>query len=102
MEKQALKKLRHIALLGGLAAIVGGFFYDVLFAGIPYPDPTPALQHRYDFHSAVAAFIETAGVFMVLSGCIIWIAGCICRRKCKPAVQTNAEDGAVQHTGRDK
>lgn len=75
MKKQTLKNFRNVALLGGLALVVGGFFYDVLLAGIPYQDPTPAMQKRYDFHSGVASCIEMAGAVMMICGCVIWIAG---------------------------
>lgn len=38
----------------GILVVLVGFVYDVLFAGIPYPDPTPAIQDQYDFHSFIA------------------------------------------------
>lgn len=75
MKGQMLKNLRYVARLGGLALVVGGFLYDVLFAGIPYQDPTPAMQQRYDFDSGVASYIEMTGAVMVICGCIMWIAG---------------------------
>jgi hypothetical protein len=51
----------------GFAIVLCGFVYDVLFAGIPYPDPAPALQARYDFHSFVAGlFYKTGGVAFLL------------------------------------
>lgn len=28
--------------------------YDIVFAGIPYQDPTPDLQARYAFHRSIA------------------------------------------------
>jgi len=51
----------------GLLIVLSGFFYDVLFAGIPYQDPTPELQARYDFHSSVAGwFYKTGGIIFLL------------------------------------
>jgi hypothetical protein len=54
------------APLLGLLIVITGFVYDVLFAGIPYQDPTPAMQARYDFHSAVAGWIQASGGILFL------------------------------------
>jgi len=35
------KKRRDIVILVGILVIFAGFVYDVLFAGMPYQDPTP-------------------------------------------------------------
>ena len=50
--KRLLKTLAAPGI--GILIVMSGFVYDVVFAGIPYQDPTPELQARYDFHSAVA------------------------------------------------
>ena len=51
----------------GFGVVLVGFFYEVLFAGIPYQDPTPELQARYDFHGAVAGwFYKTGGIALLL------------------------------------
>jgi len=51
----------------GFAIVLLGLFYDVLFAGIPYQDPTPELQAQYDFHSSVAGLIyKTGGIALLL------------------------------------
>jgi len=55
----------------GLAIFSTGFVYDVLFVGIPYQDPTPELQARYDFHSAVAGWFYTAGGILFLAGLLL-------------------------------
>ena len=60
--------LRTIALpaLGALI-VLSSFFYDVIFAGIPYQDPTPELQAKYDFHKSVAEIgIKTGGVLFLI------------------------------------
>ncbi len=55
-----------ISLLG-IGILLVGLVYDVLFAGIPYQDPTPEIQASYDFHSSVAgAFYKTGGI-------IVWV-----------------------------
>ncbi len=51
----------------GIVIVIMGFVYDVLFAGIPYQDPTPELQARYDFHSSVAGmFYKTGGIVFLV------------------------------------
>lgn len=52
----------------GLAIFVGGFVYDVAFAGIPYPDPTPAMEADFARHARVASLIRWAGLLVVLAG----------------------------------
>jgi hypothetical protein len=46
----------------GIIVIFAGFVYDVLYAGIPYPDPTPALEASYNFHSQIASIIRWSGM----------------------------------------
>ena len=41
-------------MLAGLLLFSAGFVYDVLFAGMPYQDPTPALEASYAFHAHIA------------------------------------------------
>jgi hypothetical protein len=55
-------------LLLGILIVISGFVYDAMFAGIPYQDPTPELQARYDFHSSVAGVFYQAGVMLFLVG----------------------------------
>ena len=62
-----LIKTAAIPLIGALI-VMSGFVYDVLFAGIPYQDPTPELQERYDFHSSVAGWFYKAGGILFLAG----------------------------------
>jgi hypothetical protein len=59
-----------VAVLG-LGILAAGLTYDVLFAGIPYPDPTPETQAAWSFHSRVAGWIETTGVLVFLFGLLI-------------------------------
>jgi hypothetical protein len=40
-----------LLIVAGLLLMVGGFVYDVMFAGIPYQDPTPEMSARYAFHA---------------------------------------------------
>jgi hypothetical protein len=52
----------------GILIVISGFVYDVLFAGIPYQDPTPELQAQYDFHSSVAGWFYKTGGILLLAG----------------------------------
>lgn len=54
----------------GAAIMITGFFYDVLFAGIPFQDPTPELQASYRYHAAVASVIEVTGAMVALAGIV--------------------------------
>jgi hypothetical protein len=56
-----------LILLGGFL-FACGFLYDVLFAGIPYQDPTPALSNQYAAHRLVASLLYRAGGFLSLAG----------------------------------
>lgn len=52
----------------GMLMILIGFAYDVMFAGIPYQDPTPELAARYALHARIATIIRWVGVGVCLSG----------------------------------
>ena len=58
-------------LLLGIMIIFVGFVYDVLFAGIPYQDPTPAMLATYNFHATIASTIRWVGTGISLLGIII-------------------------------
>ena len=63
-----MKRFGPITLIiAGILIIIVGFVYDVLIAGVPYQDPTPALMARYEFHSRIASIIRWSGlgVFMI-------------------------------------
>jgi hypothetical protein len=67
--KRLLKTLAAPGI--GILIVMSGFVYDVVFAGIPYQDPTPELQARYDFHSAVAGSLYTTGGVVFLLGLVV-------------------------------
>jgi hypothetical protein len=75
-----------ILILLGITLIFLGFVYDVLFAGIPYQDPTPALTTRYDFHSRIASIIRWSGVGICVIGGLV---GLIRRLRRKGQVRGN-------------
>ena len=64
----------------GIAIFDGGFVYDVAFAGIPFPDPTPAMETEYAFHSRVASLIRWTGGLVALAGAATGFARRVARR----------------------
>jgi len=63
--------------------VSGGFIYDVMFAGIPYQDPTPEMSARYAHHAHVASMIRWFGAAVSLLGVV---AGIIRRVAQRPSV----------------
>ncbi len=68
--------LPFILIALGIIIVFAGFMYDVLFAGIPYQDPTPTLAASYNFHSQIASIIRWSGI----GSCIIGGMAMITRR----------------------
>ena len=64
-----------ILLAVGFAVVFIGFWYDVRYAGIPYQDPTPAMQASYDFHQQLASLIRLIGevLFVVALATLITV-----------------------------
>ncbi len=68
-------------LAAGPVLLLAGFVYDVLFAGIPYQDPTPQMTASYDRHSAIAIAIYWSGILTLLVGFMAVIVRSLLRRK---------------------
>ncbi len=62
--------LSAVLIVSGVALVLVGFFYDVVYAGIPYPHATPELAARYEFHAAIASAIRTLGAILGVLGII--------------------------------
>ena len=71
-------------ILLGIAILFAGFIYDVLFAGIPYQDPTPALLASYEFHSHIASLIRWSGFGVSIIGVMFMVT----RRRKVPRTTT--------------
>lgn len=71
--------LAGLALLLGLAGLAAGVLYGILFAGIPYQDPTPELAARYEFHSWISQIICCAGAMVEIIG--LALAGVLLARR---------------------
>lgn len=69
-----------LLIYAGPGLFVLGIIYDVRFAGIPFPDPTPAMQESWLFHGKVAANIRLAGLIVLAVGIGWLIAGRVLRR----------------------
>jgi hypothetical protein len=62
-----------LLIAGGVLIVFGGFIYDVMFAGIPYQDPTPELSARYARHAHIASMIRWLGGGAFLIGIVAGI-----------------------------
>ncbi len=54
--------------IAGLLLFVGGFIYDIAYAGIPYQDPTPEMTASFAWHSNIATATRRSGVGTFLLG----------------------------------
>jgi hypothetical protein len=72
-----------LLIVGGVLIVLGGFIYDVMFAGIPYQDPTPEMSASYVHHASIASMIRWCGVAVLI---FVVVAGVIRRVKRKPSV----------------
>lgn len=68
-----------ILIVAGFLIFIGGFIYDIFFAGIPYQDPTPAMTANYEYHAMIASLIRDAGLAAMLFGIILAVV----RRRAK-------------------
>ena len=71
----------YLLLAAAPVLLVAGFVYDLLFAGIPYQDPTPELAASYDRHSAIATVIYLCGALTLLAGLVVIVIRFLVRRK---------------------
>jgi hypothetical protein len=67
-ERSLKRSLLFMLIALGIIIVFAGFMYDVLFAGIPYQDPTPALAASYNFHSQIASIIRWSGIGICIIG----------------------------------
>lgn len=67
-----MRRLAPLLLAAGVALLAGGFLYDILYAGIPYQDPTPELAARYARDQATAGRIMACGATLAAAGAIVF------------------------------
>ncbi len=70
----------------GLFLLLSGFVYDVMFAGIPYQDPTPEMSARYAHHARIASSTYWLGFGVFLLGLLAGIVRFVVRRFRPPLV----------------
>ena len=67
----------------GVGLLLSGLVWDVLFANIPYQDPTPQMQANWDMHKAIAERTIAAGALLIITGIGVATFRSI-RRRLKP------------------
>ena len=75
-----------ILITTGLILLVGGFIYDVMFAGIPYQDPTPEMSALYSHHAHIASALGGLGAAVILAGTLAGIIRIIVRSRRPPTI----------------
>jgi hypothetical protein len=60
-------KARYIVLTG-LCLLIGGFVYEAIFNGLPYPDPTPEMSAQWALNETVASIFYRAGLLVIAAG----------------------------------
>ena len=84
--------LRVVCVLTcGVLLLVGGFLYDALFAGIPFQDPTPALEEQYRNHARRGAWMQNIGIGLLLLSPLASLGG---RTHSPPPPSESADDEA--------
>jgi hypothetical protein len=68
-------------MIAGLLLLAGGFVYDVVYAGIPYQDPTPEMSARYAFHARIASIFYLSGAGFCVVGSAAGIIRMFIRRR---------------------
>ena len=68
----------------GIIVIFAGLVYDILYAGIPYPDPTPDLTARYNYYSQIASIIRWSGMGICITGGAVIIIQWLARKSRNP------------------
>jgi hypothetical protein len=64
-------------------AILFGFVYGLIFAGISYQDPTLEMPASYDFHLRVSNIILLIGFGPLLIGFVSVVAKLLLKKRCK-------------------
>ena len=68
-------------ILTGGFLVTTGFLYDLVFAGLPYQDPSVDQQVAWNFHKSIAENVILTGLVTFLTGTIWGIVRLAIRRK---------------------
>jgi hypothetical protein len=66
-------KLKKYLFLLGIIIIFIGFFYDIMFAGIPLQNPPAQLMEKYNQNAFVSDLIIKLGLLITLIGIVFKI-----------------------------
>ena len=61
---------KHLIKIG-LALIVVGFIYEMVFAGVPYQDPTEEMVIRYNRNELISITIMQMGLAALVAGILV-------------------------------
>ncbi|CAM3294165.1 hypothetical protein FLLO111716_01630 [Flavobacterium longum] len=61
---------KHLIKIG-LALIVVGFIYEIVFAGVPYQDPTEEMVIRYNRNELISITIMQIGLAALVAGILV-------------------------------
>ena len=67
-----IKLKKHLFLIG-IAIIVIGFLYDLIFAGIPYQDPSSQMLEKYNQNLFISDVIIKFGLLVTIVGIVFKI-----------------------------
>ncbi len=62
--------LKKYLFLLGIVIIIIGFVYDIMFAGIPFQDPSTQLMEKYNQNTFVSDVIIKLGLLILLIGIV--------------------------------
>lgn len=60
-------------LIFSVLVLLAALIYDTIFAGIPYPDPTPEMFASYMLHSRIAGIGYVLGFSALLMSMLFYI-----------------------------
>lgn len=61
---------KHLIKIG-LALIIAGFIYEMVFAGVPYQDPTEEMVIRYNRNEFISMTIMQIGLAVLVTGILV-------------------------------
>lgn len=89
MSLKTLLTLTIVFIALGFAVMMGGFWYDVVMAGIPYQDAPPALLVEYETAKNRAATILWIGAALASVGSLLAVGTAVLfvRRLLRPTMR---------------
>ena len=66
--------MRWALLIVGIVLLIGGFGYDITYVNMPYQDPTPEMEARWNRDRGVAEILMMAGAVILVVGIITGVS----------------------------